>query len=395
MRQVTIDVSGDEYKKNSYTNITYEIHGSSISMRITTDLKIVSAYINGNDFTKQITEIYRAFKSYSIIPILYSNARSISQATTPYSALAKEIKTHVHHRTSEEKIHRISQALRFADDDSIKRNLTNKAFVGDHAAAKILNWSTEDIAFKNIRDLIILSNLERIIDEVSEQLISHFLATKYITPLRAAADRYYRVQNTSIDELDPNGSNLAMFLRAKSELEIQEMNAWLVNEIGFSIDISGSHGHASIFVLDHVSRIRTNIADTGFGVSQILPVLVQIWQYSKVQAYRLRKSIVPITIIIEQPELHLHPKMQSRVGETFCKAIKMAENIGLQLRIIVETHSKDIIDSIGRCVENGIIKTESTAIYLINKEKKFNISRAYFDAGGFLLNWPYGFFDGA
>lgn len=392
--RLTINVFGDEYSKSSYTDILYEIFENKISMRINTDLKILSLTINGTDFTRQASDIYRAFKGYTIVPLLFSSARNSFQYDQYYVPLAKELKPHLHHRTSDGKIRMICRNIRFADDASIKKSLSNKSLVGDYAAPKIAEWPTNDPKFKRIKDQIIFLNIEKIIDEIADNFRAHFISTRYITPLRAAADRYYRIQNTSIEELDPNGNNLAMFLYAKKPSEIDEINSWLRSEMGFSLEIVGSHGHASIFILDGNEKRKTNIADTGFGISQILPVLIQVWQQSKGAGSGNRSLRTPTSIIIEQPELHLHPKMQSRVGEVFCKAIKLAKATGVDLRIIIETHSREIIEAVGKSIEAGTIGFEDAAIYILNKNGDKSVSLSLFDEGGFLVEWPYGFFDG-
>ena len=392
--RLTINVSGDEYSKSSYTDVIFEINGNKFSLKTSPELKILSTRINETDFTKQANEIYRAYKTYSIIPILFGNTKGMLQQDSNYAILRKELKKYVHHRTSDERILQIAKNLRFGDDEFIKKSLSNKSLVGDYAASKISQWPIDDIRLKTIKNQIILLNMEILIDSISDNFRAQFISSRYITPLRAAADRYYRIQNTSIEELDPNGSNLAMFLYAKSDNEIAEINKWLLEEIGFSIEISGSHGHASIFVIDDKDKNKTNIADTGFGISQVLPVLIQIWQQSKKSHNFFRSTKSPTIIAIEQPELHLHPKMQSRIGEAFCKAIKLAKDKGIDLRIIIETHSKEIIDAIGRSIEQKIITKDDANIYIINKNMEPNVMKSNFDEGGYLEAWPYGFFDG-
>lgn len=390
---LTISVQGDEYSKNSYTNIEYSIFGSTISMRVNSDLKILSLHINGSEYTKAAAELYRAYKTYSIAPVLIATAgRSLAGYDSTYVSLFKEIRQHVHHKTSDDRVRMIARTLRLSDDAGIMKALSNKSLVGEFAAARISNWSKDSPALLRIRDQIIFSNIDKIIDQITENFTAFFLASRYITPLRAAADRYYRIKNISIEELDPTGSNLAMFLHAKKETEIEEINKWLRSEMGFAVKIIGSHGHASIFIIDDVTENMANIADSGFGISQVLPVLIQIWQLSKHPGRRLFLINVPTMIVIEQPELHLHPKMQSRVGDIFCKAVKLARENGIDLRIVIETHSKDIIESIGRCVENKTISRNDAAVYLVDKEHGVELSE--FDDGGFLTHWPYGFFDG-
>jgi hypothetical protein len=389
---VRISVHGDEYSKSSYTEIEYDVYGSKFSIRFAADLKLLSFFINGTDFTKSAFEFYRLFKSYSIMPILYSGGSRSSEAI--YASLAKEIKKYVHHRTSDEKIRIIARSIKFSDEEGIKKSLSNKALVGDFAAQKIATWPSGSSKLKTIKDQIVFCNIERILDQITDNFRAYFASLRYITPLRAAADRYYRIQNTSIEELHPNGSNLAMFLHAKKESEIDEINGWLKSNIGFSIRVISSHGHASIFIIDGEGGQKTNIADTGFGISQILPVLIQIWQLSKRRVRQMYAMKVPTTIIIEQPELHLHPRMQSRVGEIFCKAIQLARESEIDVRIIIETHSKDIIEAVGRCVENTTLTKDDVAIYIVDKSDSINTLKSSFDDGGFLTQWPYGFFDG-
>jgi hypothetical protein len=391
--KLTIRVSGDEYSKSSYTVFEYEIYGSTFLIKYNSELKILQLLINGNDFTKSANDYFRTFKTYSAIPFLYPTQKPVLQGEQITSALVKELKKHVHHRVSDSKISNIASVLRFGDDNHIKRSLTNKNLVGEYGAGKMSNWSGNNLHFQKIKDQILLCGLNRIVDQVSDYLQSYFMSSRYITPLRAAADRYYRVQNTSIEELDPNGSNLAMFLHAKKKEEIEEINSWLKSEIGFTIEILSSQGHASILIIDE-NGLKSNIADTGFGFSQVLPILIQVWQLSKKRARRYSPMIVPVTVIIEQPELHLHPKMQSRVGDAFCKAIKIARQNEVDLRFIIETHSKDIIQAIGKCIEEEIISSDDVSIYIVEKNNSENVKASYFDKQGYLTHWPYGFFDG-
>lgn len=391
--KLTIRVSGDEYSKASYSIFDYQVFGNIISIRYNSELKILGMQINGVDYTKNANEHFRIFKTYSAVPFVYAHRTTGATGDQLTLNLVKELKKHVHHRTSDARIANIALNLRFGDDAQIKRHLSSKNLMGEHGASRMAKWSFEHTDFKKIKEQILFCGFDRIVDQVSDYMQAYFMTSRYITPLRAAADRYYRVQNTSIEELDPNGSNLAMFLHAKRKEDIDEINAWLKNEIGFSIEMSSTHGHASILIIDE-HGVKSNIADTGFGFSQVLPILIQVWQLSKKRVRRYTPMLVPTTIVIEQPELHLHPKMQSRVGDAFCKAVKIAKENEVDLRIIIETHSKDIIQAIGRCVEDTVISENDVSIYIVEKNEELNVTPSYFDKHGYLNHWPYGFFDG-
>ena len=80
------------------------------------------------------------------------------------------------------------------------------------------------------------------------------------------------------------------------------MSAWINKLFGYGLSVSKSEGHISIKLIEQ--GIEFNIVDTGYGVSQILPVLAQIWWARE----RLRTGphisshIVPTILSIEQPE---------------------------------------------------------------------------------------------
>jgi len=389
---VNVRVSGDEYAKSSYTLLGFKIYDNEIMMKCSSDQRIISLHINGVDFTRQTHEFYRTFKTYSLIPYVFSGGKIASGTEAIRANLMRELKELMHGRTSDLKISKVARSLRFTDDDQLRRTLTNKAIMGDVAVRKTMAWLNDHPSFEQIKNEIIFCDLEGVLDQVGDMIRAYLMNVRYVTPLRAAADRYYRIQNTSIDELDPNGSNLAMFLHAKRKEEIERLNEWLLEEVGFSLQIVPQHGHASIHICEK-SGERSNIADTGFGYSQILPILVQIWQLTA-RNHRHLGYRTPITIVVEQPELHLHPKMQSRVGDALCKAIEIAGRNGVDIRIVIETHSRELIHAVGRCVEGKVLNKDDVAIYLVDKNKIPNVSESKFDDGGFLQDWPYGFFDG-
>lgn len=391
---ISIKVYGNEYLPSSYTIFEYNIFDNVISLKYDAALKILEAKINGIDFTRQVAEYYSPNKSYSITPVLYpKDTRNKPAKDSIAGPLVRELRRHVHHRTSDETLMRAARNLRFNRDEFIKRQISSKTLFGEVGAQRFSSLETSDQNFKAIKNQIILCDLGRIVDHVGDYLYCYFSSLRYITPLRAAADRYYRIQNTSIDELDPNGSNLAMFLHAKNSAEIINLNEWLSEEIGFKIEMEKSQGHTSIFVIDENGR-RSNIADTGFGFSQILPILIQMWQSSKFSNGKFQPATTPETVVIEQPELHLHPRMQAQVGKMFCKVLGEAKKENIDLRVIIETHSRDIIDSVGRSIEKGILNSEDVCIYIVEKKNGFSITKSSYDAEGFLVNWPYGFFDG-
>lgn len=98
-----------------------------------------------------------------------------------------------------------------------------------------------------------------------------------------------------------------------------------------------------------------NILDIGFGVSQLLPILVNC----TVTSFKT-------TTLLEQPEVHLHPKMQMNVADMLIATSKAHKNV------IVETHSDHIINRIVKRIiqdESGVLRN-NVKIYFFSKENE-------------------------
>lgn len=120
------------------------------------------------------------------------------------------------------------------------------------------------------------------------------------------------------------------------------------------------------------------ITDLGFGVSQVLPVLVLCY-YAPEGA----------TIILEQPEIHLHPSVQAGLADVFLDVIKERS-----LQLIIESHSEHFLRRLQRRVAEAAIKPEQTAIYFceLDDHGVSQISKLEINLFGEIANWPKDFF---
>ena len=143
-------------------------------------------------------------------------------------------------------------------------------------------------------------------------------------------------------------------------------------------------------------RHSFNLADTGFGFSQMIPVLVQLWTLGSGRSARSTASLTTSIISIEQPELHLHPKLQSRLADLLMQAISVARQGGIDLRLVVETHSEQIINRVGKRVAGGQMQRDDVSLVLFDKPSfasSTRVSPTTFDEEGLVNDWPYGFFE--
>ena len=99
-------------------------------------------------------------------------------------------------------------------------------------------------------------------------------------------------------------------------------------------------------------RLR-NIIDVGYGVSQALPILVDALNAS------------PDTmLLIQQPEVHLHPKAQAEMGTFFAEQMRQRS-----APIVVETHSDYMIDRIRLLIRKGQVRKEDVQILFFSPQK--------------------------
>ncbi len=138
-----------------------------------------------------------------------------------------------------------------------------------------------------------------------------------------------------------------------------------------------------VVVKTPMTEAHVNLADVGFGVSQVLPVLVQCF-------YASPGSI----ILMEQPELHLHPAVQASLADLFIGAIQAREDAkdrGIQL--IVESHSEHFLCRLQRRIAEEEIAPDRIAIYFCKAGPSGIEKRALdLDLFGNITNWPDGFF---
>lgn len=232
--------------------------------------------------------------------------------------------------------------------------------------------------------------------DIEEYLNVYFRQVHYIAPVRATAERYYRLRNLAIDEVDYQGKNLAMFLGSLSDARLRKFKKWTEEYFNFSIAVEKKGGHSSIKIESPGSEKPINMSDTGFGYSQILPIITQLWDLStKPKSERINRKNIPLVIAIEQPELHLHPALQAKLAKALLSSIQLAKNNGYNLQLIIETHSETIVNYFGMAVANGTLQKEDISVILFEKDfqtKYTQVQSSTYDQDGYLLNWPIGFF---
>lgn len=98
-------------------------------------------------------------------------------------------------------------------------------------------------------------------------------------------------------------------------------------------------------------------------------------------------------ILVEQPETHLHPRLQARLADLFIDSTSVA---GRGNQLIVETHSEHVLLRVQRRIREGSLTSDDVAVIYVDQDESgvATVQRLRLDGDGdFLDEWPSGFFD--
>lgn len=125
------------------------------------------------------------------------------------------------------------------------------------------------------------------------------------------------------------------------------------------------------------------LTNVGFGVHQVLPVVVEA-------LYAAPHSVV----IVEGPDSHLHPRVQTELADLFIDAIHAhEEGVSRQCQFIVESHSEHFLRRLQRRVAEQALSHDEIALYVIHAARgRAHIDALDLDPFGNIRNWPPGLF---
>lgn len=120
-----------------------------------------------------------------------------------------------------------------------------------------------------------------------------------------------------------------------------------------------------------------NIVDVGYGVSQALPII-----------YQLQNTDRHDVFLLQQPEVHLHPRAQAEIGSLLAElSAANAENV-----YVVETHSDYILDRVRmKIAEGGLHHSQVTIAYFEANESGVSVRNIHLSEGGDIVDPPDGF----
>ena len=399
-KDLSLEISIAKDAKGTYiNNITLLIDSNNISLYSKGRNENLVVKVDNKIVNDKFNIKWDYSLSHSIIPSFTStkNDSVFNFQSNLFEMFLSFIKSNSDKRLKNgDKIFQLFTKMNGIDKFAILEYLKNQNIIPSFAK-KIENWTVETPSFLEIYNLWLLIQIPPILKLIDDQIQSFFSNSSYIAPTRAEAMRFYRNQELEVSEVDAYGKNLQEFISSLNDRDISDFYDFTLKTLGVKVFVSSSMSHHSINIESKEDE-SFNLADVGFGYSQILPIITKLWYASRKKPITRywKYDLQTACVVIEQPELHLHPAMQAKVADAFIETLKIAKKNDIDLRLVIETHSPTIVNRIGRRIAEQEIQDSDVNVLLFEKDKEMRntiIKSTYYTPNGQIKNWPLGFFE--
>ncbi len=271
-------------------------------------------------------------------------------------------------------------------NDVIKVQINNDILKKSSIVSKWQYFQNEEIKKEITPEEIKNDNIEFegiIPNKLKDEFVKKFkFETNYLGPFRLNPPRIFNLDGTKdFKRIGSKGENAYQILANSfnnNDSLIDEVGKWYNDNFdGWRLIVRKIDPYFEIRITregnDNEGEI--NIVDVGQGMSQALPIIVKA-------NMRTTSSLV----IIEQPELHLHPAAHGNLAELIVKSAKETEN-----RYLIETHSENFILRIRRLIAEEKLDANDIALYSVeyNENEKFSfIKKINILSDGEVDYWP-------
>ena len=231
------------------------------------------------------------------------------------------------------------------------------------------------------------------LDDMTRTLERAFLRLSYLGPLRMHPARYYDLTSASADTVGKTGENAPQVIFRRGNKVTKEINRWFDTfEVPYKLRAKqlGDEvtGHIlAITLVDQRTGVVVGPSDVGFGIGQLLPIIVEgVVSEGK-------------TICVEQPEIHLHPRLQAHVADLLIETAGIHDDprpgapCGTQW--IVETHSEALVLRLQRRIREGALRSKHVSVLYVEPTTAGSLVHQLrlAEDGDFIDDWPDGFFE--
>jgi len=219
-------------------------------------------------------------------------------------------------------------------------------------------------------------------DNIRKLFNSYDNSLNFISSFRLHPDRgYLETSKTNLKVSNDGKGYLDQMIawETKEPERIKELTQ-ILNDLNLLNNIKSKRtegGKYDILIKTKEKGVFTSLYDVGFGISQFLPIIVADLQLGKSS-----------TLFVAQPEIHLHPSVQSSFGDYLLKQIRKSSK-----KYVVETHSEYLLNKIRLGIVKGEIDENDVKILFIDNQGTEAVThKIRFTKQGQVLNAPENFF---
>lgn len=227
-----------------------------------------------------------------------------------------------------------------------------------------------------------------VVEDLSLAIRRELESIAYLGPLRRKPERDYVWNKSTPGGVGSDGHRAVDVLLASAlakgdehDRVISGVSYWLSRmKIADRLEVRQLGRSTRYEVVVHRGKVSSNLRDVGIGVSQVLPVLTLAF-------FAPEGS----TIILEEPEIHLHPLAQSVLAELFVEVSKKRK-----VQFLVETHSEHLFRRMQTLVARRKTVNDDIAMYFVEPGRQgAKLRKLPIDEYGRVRDWPNNFFGDA
>jgi len=227
-----------------------------------------------------------------------------------------------------------------------------------------------------------MTELYEYYNKINNDIQELFSCIKYLGPLRSSPKRFYSAETNQYSKGEGK-NNLGIELYKAIGSVKGPINKYLRQfEIPYELDALniGNINSGDVISIE-LTDLRNNTivtpSDVGFGIGQVLPIILE----SLISKNKI--------LCVEQPEIHLHPKLQAHLADLFIDSVTNNN------QWIIETHSEALMLRIQRRIREGKLSKEDVSVLYVDAgDHGAQITPLHLDNDGdFTVHWPNGFFE--
>lgn len=150
--------------------------------------------------------------------------------------------------------------------------LSSDRYIRDQAVQQ--KKISDNIDFDQLYSILLLANISSLLNVINLEFKNFYSNMSYSTPVRANAERSYRNQSLSVNQVNPDGKNvptILLNLQENKPKKFEEWQIWTKENLNLVFKVINKNNFSSISVKSANSDNFHNLADTGFSYSQMLP----------------------------------------------------------------------------------------------------------------------------